>query len=321
MLKKTLLFALLLLVPGFARELWDTPVVVPDGIHYKVAEKSVVRDAVESARKLLARNYKGPVHIVADVAVAGPFLWRHLSSLPAFAAQPGTLVEFKVQLKDREAMTDGRVFKDTLSTDALESELRAELARDGNFVVRKLRPDEIELLANLVPFELEEPILMVESSHHHFVCVFIDGRIVMVEDLFRAKLEDLRVPLVVGATPAPTKDSPKVLAVSDEDIVMSSDEAAVTAAVKPQELTHYIKDLQNVLKWVAPKLPHDVGRSCTVEVDLKPRAHKVLPTCEPALPVKLQKELQERLNRVRVPRVMADLHFQLLAHFWGGKPL
>ena len=90
-------------------------------------------------------------------------------------------------------MGHGRALKDTTSDLALELELRQELAQDRGFQVRKLHADEILMLAQLVPFELEEPILMLESSHHRFVLIVIDHKVVMVDDLNKARLEDLKI--------------------------------------------------------------------------------------------------------------------------------
>ena len=181
------------MLPVLAKDPWDTDAQVPKDVSYKRADKAVVREAVEYARTILGPNYKGSEHLLADVVVVGPYLWRRLQPLPAFAANPGEQIDFKVSLPDRDRLGHGRALKDTTSDLALELELRQELAQDRGFQVRKLHADEILMLAQLVPFELEEPILMLESSHHRFVLIVIDHKDVMVDDLNKARLEDLKI--------------------------------------------------------------------------------------------------------------------------------
>ena len=124
--------------------------------------------------------------ILGDTLVCGPFLWEQLKNtsgmdkvgLASTIAIPGT-EDGGVKIVQK---LDGRTF-------------RSPAEVDDQFSVRKAQSQELAVFWAMVPFDLEEPLFVVESKHHRLLAAFNnDGATVKwIDDLQNLTLDHGRV--------------------------------------------------------------------------------------------------------------------------------
>jgi hypothetical protein len=149
---------------------------LPAGIRYKRAT-AAVNDA---ARLKLLSVFGTPDRaaleaFVAPLVVAGPGLWRWLGKAPG-AEQAGTPSSIVVPLgppgpKQKLQTLDGRMYMDAKGAAAFAQLLAGALRGAGTPKVRRPTRDELSILWALVPFDLEEPIFVVEQGARHFLVI------------------------------------------------------------------------------------------------------------------------------------------------------
>ncbi|MEW6282133.1 MAG: hypothetical protein AB1758_26240 [Candidatus Eremiobacterota bacterium] len=322
------LLALLMWLTGLAasaQEPWEDPVLVPPGVTYKRTDAATLKKAVQFLRTVLAPDYHGPEKLFGSVVACGPFLWDRVRGRPEMAAAEGP------PMRIAPFGVEGKGFKGEASCALLEKEIRASLATDGGFKVRRPTSDELALYWALIPYDIDEPIFVVESKRHRYLMHFMQGRVFAVDDYAGAslgRLDELEaksdpIPIVVEypdrewtshrAGEGPQREGP----VTDLGVVLLTEEEAIARRVPVGPLADYIKRLDDALSRELKGISG--SRDLIVQVELTPsRPPYVQVAARPDMEGDRAHSLVAAMGKVTAPRVRGRVIFQLVARINGG---
>jgi hypothetical protein len=139
---------------------------IPDGVKYAYASDKVN----EKAKALITKEITKPSYkLYKKLLFVGPNLWNRYKSIPELQEIVGNAL-FKVPTYDEK----GKLIKmDTLQGKLIQDEkefrlLWNQVVKDlagKEFVLRKLTHDELQYYWINIPFDIEEPIYIVEANN------------------------------------------------------------------------------------------------------------------------------------------------------------
>jgi hypothetical protein len=170
---------MLLTVSVCADDPLDAPVPVPPGITYTAAPAEVNHQAAERLRQMLASR---TAHCVGDVFMCGPFLWRQLKDDPAWMRAGGFGTHVLVPTTQGQLALAGHGFQNSnKAAHLLEDWLRSQL-RGETFQIRKLNGKELAALWAILSYDIEEPVLVVDSGPRQFIFHFVHDEVFYIDD-------------------------------------------------------------------------------------------------------------------------------------------
>jgi len=131
---------------------------------------------------VFAPDYSGNDLIFGETIICGPFLWKAILRAKAMDADTGIPVKMVIPQGEKVIELQARGIKPRAAIDTFERYLRALLAEDGGFTVRKLNPDEMSIYWAMIPYDIEEPVFILESRNHLIIMDFAEDTILHVDD-------------------------------------------------------------------------------------------------------------------------------------------
>lgn len=323
------LFALALFIqPAIAQDAWEAEVPVPARVHYRQSTPEQNRPTVERVRRYFAPDYSGDDQMSAVMLIVGPFLWRELQDQPELRGK-GIPSIVKIPVGATVLELEGRGFhKDPADVKTLLGMVRRELQEDGGFTIRKLHPEELDLLWSMFAFDLlEDPLLLLESTHHRYVLLFVQGELLQIDDLYGASLAE---PAGSAAGPHPFVEEtaehfwssphdsidPSKL-ISGEGIQILSPDEEIHKSWSTDTYIEYCGKLMEARERVMAQAGK-TGRNLSIQVEARPDGEFVTVLCTPPLPPALRAQLEEELRRVPHAPLQSVVATQLFCRVWGG---
>ena len=145
----------------------DGAVEVPEGVVYKRATAKENTEARIQIRTALSTG--SLAYIFDDKVICGPALWSDIKGQTAFSDFDITPVEINIPIlgSGAEGSTAMQKFEGALlqgpeEIQALARVLTSVLDRSVN--IRKAHPDELEVFWALIPYDIEEPLFVLETD-------------------------------------------------------------------------------------------------------------------------------------------------------------
>jgi hypothetical protein len=166
--------------------------VVPKGIRYHKASK----EANDAARKILARLFSGKatdkevLAAFAETPICGPGLWRAIGDDPLMLAIKHGSVVFKTPVLDasgnpvRVVEMKGKIFQSSEEILAFWKAFSKKTDFSG-LKIRRPNPTELRIFWAMIPFDITEPIFILDSGKHKILAVFAAAknlRIMWIDD-------------------------------------------------------------------------------------------------------------------------------------------
>ena len=154
--------------------------IVPAEIRYKEAPAKVNEEARQALKKLFTVKTSDQTVLSlfeTNALICGPGLWRTIRSDPALAKIEKGIVEFQMPVLDhagnisRMDKLEGKLFQ---SPDEVLLFWRA-FCRRTDFTelnIRRLSPKELSIFWAMIPFDITEPLFILESGKHKILAVF-----------------------------------------------------------------------------------------------------------------------------------------------------
>jgi hypothetical protein len=153
---------------------------IPEGVRYHSATTEVNRAAQTLLEKLFATpTEKADFSTVSDVVVVcGPGLWRVIKSSIIESGVPTKNVLLVIPTATGNQQLEGRAFQTAkakeilwIAVRAIADDRRAEkpVTKPPPFTLRKARPGEISYFWSMIPFDIEEPLFVVDQGKHRFL--------------------------------------------------------------------------------------------------------------------------------------------------------
>ena len=179
--------------------------VIPDGIRYKKAPDEVNNQA----KKILERLFSGKISDKEAIScfenkllICGPGLWRDIKKDNAVSKLTKGKVDFRVPCLNsdgsiKEVKTyEGKIFQ---SPDEVLVFWKAFVARTefAGLKIRKLNPTELKLYWAMIPYDITEPIFILDSKKHKILVAFVspkDLKIAWIDDYQHVKFKKNKAP-------------------------------------------------------------------------------------------------------------------------------
>jgi hypothetical protein len=159
-MRKIVQILLLLLISKSQAQKSET-ITIPKGIVYNYVDYKTI----EKAKKLIADNLSSnsDYKLLQDNLVIGPVLWNRFKDNQKIQKIEGRKLQFHV---DNEVL-DGKLSKNLNESKVIWDELKTEVAND--FIIRKATPQELIYYWSVISFDIDEPLLIVETREHSYI--------------------------------------------------------------------------------------------------------------------------------------------------------
>lgn len=149
---------------------------VPEGVRWNAPEPEQEYLVAAWLERMLAADYAGEESLFGQTALVGPVLWDRLKTRMIIDPSDDLPTSFSIPRVERGLIAEGRGLQSPASIEAFENSLRERLAADGGFTVRRLTGPELEILDALWGFDLEGPLLALETPQRRMLVVFVRNR-------------------------------------------------------------------------------------------------------------------------------------------------
>jgi hypothetical protein len=136
-------------------------ITIPKGVVYKYADAKVI----EKAKKLISDNLSSnnDYKILQNNLIIGPELWKRFKDNTRIQNLEGRKVEFHVD----NAVLDGKMSQDMADSKIIWDEFKNEVSKD--YIIRKANEEELEYYWSVISFDIEEPLLIIETKEHNYI--------------------------------------------------------------------------------------------------------------------------------------------------------
>jgi hypothetical protein len=136
---------------------------IPKGVVYKYCDSAIFENAKAVIKKELgdAPTY----NLNMGIAFIGPALWSRLSKIPALGNIKGG--DMTITGYDRKKPT-GKMTQNEADFKLVWDQLRAEI-NGQEYKMRKATYDELRYYWAVISFDIEEPLVIVETKEHRYI--------------------------------------------------------------------------------------------------------------------------------------------------------
>ena len=159
-MKQTAVFILALTMNFVAVAQNIEKVTIPKGVTYNYCESSIV----EEAKKVIKENLtnENDYSLLQANLIIGPTLWKRFKNVDNLQAL-GKDVVFHIDNLE----VKGKSCQDINDTKKVWNELKKEVS--ANFKIRKANQNELTYYWSTIPFDIDEPLLIVETENHNYI--------------------------------------------------------------------------------------------------------------------------------------------------------
>lgn len=159
MKKVTLILFILLSCKSLAQKTEN--IIIPKGVVYKYSNAKIV----EKAKKLISDNLSenNDYKILQNNLIIGPELWKRFKANEKIQKIEGGKVQFHVD----DLILDGKMSQDMNDSKIIWDEFKNEVSKD--YIIRKANENELKYYWSVISFDIEEPLLIVETKEHNYI--------------------------------------------------------------------------------------------------------------------------------------------------------
>ena len=140
----------------------EEKISIPKGVVYKYCDKSLV----DKAKRLITDNLNDSTqYSLSDkLLIIGPVLWSRFKKIEILEKIKGGNTTFHVNNNN----LTGKMTQDVLDTKMVWTELRKEI-NGQSYIIRKLNEEEMKYYWSVISFDIDEPLLIVETKEHKYI--------------------------------------------------------------------------------------------------------------------------------------------------------
>ncbi|CAD0005932.1 hypothetical protein [Flavobacterium salmonis] len=155
-------FLTLFLLTGFLFRAQKTETItIPKGVVYNYSSPKVV----EKAKKIISDNLSdnNDYKILQNNLIIGPELWKRFKENEKIQ----NIKQGKVQFHVDNLILDGKMSQDINDSKIIWDEFKNEVSHD--YKIRKANEDELKYYWSVISFDIDEPLLIVETKEHNYI--------------------------------------------------------------------------------------------------------------------------------------------------------
>lgn len=136
-------------------------ITIPNGVVYNYCSPK----KVEEAKNLISQNLSANnnYEILQETLIIGPVLWKRLKDNESIKK----IEKGKVQFHVDDLILDGKMSQDINDAKIIWDEFKKEVS--GDYVIRKANEYELKYYWSVISFDIDEPLLIVETKEHNYI--------------------------------------------------------------------------------------------------------------------------------------------------------
>lgn len=136
-------------------------ITIPNGVVYNYCDVKTL----EKAKKLVAQNLSeaNNYDLLQSNLIIGPVLWQSLKENDKIKTIEKGKVEFHVD----DLILEGKMSQDVNDSKIIWDEFKKEVSQD--YIIRKANELELQYYWSVISFDIEEPLLIVETKNHNYI--------------------------------------------------------------------------------------------------------------------------------------------------------
>lgn len=161
LMKNLVLYSLLFLCASVYSQKIDS-IVIPKGVTYKYCDSATFAKAVQHVQTELSDSAKS--NMVGMMLFVGPNLWSRYSKLkPLSEIENGNMMI----MADNKKLT-GKMTQSRDDSQKFWDQIKKEANANG-YKLRKATPEELRYYWSVISFDIEEPLIIIETKKHNFI--------------------------------------------------------------------------------------------------------------------------------------------------------
>ena len=159
------------------------------GIRYKEADENTNTKAKELIIEVLTPDYSGVKHIFGTVLMCGPFMSEQKVVMKY--VNTTTAIDTGVSIPTNKGVIrkTGKLFQKRDEILGFETYLRNILKEDGSFNIRKLTENELAVYWAVIPYDIEEPVFILESKTYKFLMDFSEDKVFYIDEISEVSIK------------------------------------------------------------------------------------------------------------------------------------
>ncbi|MFD1603120.1 hypothetical protein ACFSJW_06530 [Flavobacterium artemisiae] len=136
-------------------------IAIPKGVVYKYCDPKTL----EKAKKLISDNLSNnsDFKLLKSNLIIGPVLWKTFKDNENIQKIEGGKVQFHVD----NLVLDGKISQTIDDSKIIWNEFKKEVS--GEYTIRKANEKELQYYWSVISFDIEEPLLIVETKDHNYI--------------------------------------------------------------------------------------------------------------------------------------------------------
>lgn len=306
-MKSIRLFLLLFVINiSFAQE--TETIKIPKGVVYNYCSTKVV----EKAKKLITDNLSSDndYKILQSTLIIGPELWKRFKDNKRIQQ----IEKGKVQFHVDDLILEGKMSQDINDAKIIWDELKSEIAQD--FKIRKANEEELRYYWSVISFDIEEPLLIVETKEHNYILNLLkkDIKLMWLDEAPRPKKTD-------GTNPVGVKiyqNGEEVNSLSKEKQETKLERVILLSSDEELKENSSLEDIESILvktNKIFEELFKDSKKpgKIMVQFELQKDKNEIQFAVRDDLDLDLMKEFEKKVNNEKYPNSKKDpIKLQLL---------
>ncbi|MTH14077.1 hypothetical protein [Flavobacterium sp. LC2016-01] len=272
-------------------------VTIPKGVVYKYADAKII----EKAKKLISDNLSenNDYKILQNNLIIGPELWKRFKANEKIQKIEGGAVQFHVD----DLILDGKMCQDITDTKIVWDEFKNEVS--NQFIIRKANELELAYYWSVISFDIEEPLLIVETKEHNYILNLLkkDLKLLWLDEA--PKTNYIRVPGKIY------QNGNEIESVSEgiketrlEKVVFLNSDAELAENSSLEDLQLIIQKTDKIFDELF-KNSMKSGK-IMVEFELKKKKNEITYAVKDDLDLDIMKEFEKRVNSEQYPNSKND---------------
>ncbi len=298
---RLLLILLSLLTCNFCFAQEVEKINVPKHVTYNYCKHATVEKAKQKIKACL--NNKKEYSVAQSMLIIGPNLWTRFKDIKEVNSIEAGKVEFHI---DNEVVP-GKMSQDIEDTKKIWDVLREEV--NGSYKIRKANEHELRYYWSVISFDIDEPLLIVETKDHNYILDFVeeDLKLMWLDEAPKVNKgpKTYRNGKEVTSTPKGNKETKLekvILLSSDEDLKANSSVEDISLIIK--EVSEVFTDLfKNSKK----------SGKIFVEFELKKKKNEIVYLIKDDVDLDIMTQFEKKINQLKLPKSKKEpVKFQLM---------
>jgi hypothetical protein len=273
---------------------------IPKGVTYNYCDAKTIEDA----KKLVSENISDQTKftLIQNILIVGPQLWNRYNDIKRLNEIEGGNTTFHVDNLELK----GKMTQDISDAKKVWDEFRKEVK--GEYKIRKANEEELNYYWSVISFDIEEPLLIVETKEHNYILNILkeDLKLMWIDEAPKSKgYKTYQNGQEVGTLSKGEKETKL------ESVILLSDDATLKKNTSAEDLSKIVV--------ICSKIFQELFKSSTregkimIKFELNKNQNKIEFAVKDDIDLEIMKEFEKRINAEKFPNSKNDpIQFNIL---------